>query len=340
MMMKVGTLRRERSAHVRPGSYVQVRAAHEIEATLDDDGCLDGLPFMPEMARHCGSVHRVFKVVDKVIDIIQYTGLRRMSGAVTLEGLRCDGSAHANCQSGCHILWKLAWLRPASVSVGVATSVDVESNGRLAACLAPGTLGLKPDTYRCQATELYRATSYLHPWDPRQYLVPLSSGNVTFADFLRVVSIDAFNAVQRLRNAAEFPYWPGSRLEKTPTVDLGLQAGEWVRVRSKEEILQTLDGRNRNRGLWFDREMLRYCGRRFRVLKRVEQLIEEKSGRLVRIKTPGVILDGVTVSGELYRFNPQNEFLLWREVWLERDQETERLSTPAIALAQGTGGRT
>src|SRR5258706_11513148 len=170
------------------------------------------------------------------------------------------------------------------------------------------------------SSDLVLASSYLHAWDPRQYLSPLWSGNVTLVEFLRGTSIDLFNAFQRFHGGNEYPYWMGSTLEKTPESSLGLRPGEWVRVRTKDEILQTLDRRNRNRGLWFDREMLRYCGRRFRVLRRVDRLIEEKSGRLVQVKTPCLILGGVTARGEFYRFNPQNDYILWREIWLERAQ--------------------
>ena len=43
---------------LRPGDVVEVRPAAEILATLDADGALDGMPFMPEMARVCGpAVH-------------------------------------------------------------------------------------------------------------------------------------------------------------------------------------------------------------------------------------------------------------------------------------------
>src|SRR6516165_9997873 len=49
------------SSRVRPrrsrypaGTLVRIRSAGEIAATLDAEGRLDGLPFMPEMAAHCG----------------------------------------------------------------------------------------------------------------------------------------------------------------------------------------------------------------------------------------------------------------------------------------------
>lgn len=305
------------------GDYVIVRSLAEIEATLDDKGCLEDLPFMPEMVPYCGTAHRVFKRIDKIIDIVQYTGLRRMKNTVTLGNVRCDGAAHGGCQSGCQLLWKDAWLKRCTreeaqraLERGAPASAGLLSRLEPVVATAPRTV------YRCQATELFKASSYLHRRDPRQYLLPLWFGNVTFVEFLRVISIELFNGVQRLRKGCEYPYWVGSESDKTPTGGLELQAGDWVRVRSKDEILSTLDRGNRNRGLWFDREMVRYCGRRFRVLRRVERLIKEKTGTLHVLKNPSVILEGVTARGEFYKFNPQHDYLLWRDVWLEHaDQD-------------------
>jgi hypothetical protein len=320
---------------MRAGDWVEVRSLEEIEATLDHRGCLEGLPFMPEMAPYCGTVHRVHKQIDKIIDMVKHTGLRRMSGTVTLQRLRCDGLAHGGCQAGCQLLWKEAWLRPSAASDEVVRASSVPQSG---ASRTEDSAVLPADgIYRCQATELFGASSRLHPWDPRKYLAPLWSGNVAPGEFLRVISIALFNGFQRLHRGSEYPYWLGSRLEKTPTVDLGLQAGDWVRVKTKDQIQETLDKRNRNRGLWFDREMLRYCGGRFRVLRRVERLIQENSGKLLELKTPCAILDGVTARGDFYWFNPQNDYILWREIWLERlDEEAAEAAPNSQIRRRGT----
>jgi hypothetical protein len=37
-----------------------------------------------------------------------------------------------------------------------------------------------------------------------------------------------------------------------------------VKVKEKEDIAATLNTRGRNRGLWFDREMTKHCGRAYR----------------------------------------------------------------------------
>src|SRR4030095_15791040 len=86
---------------LRSGDWVEVGSAEEILATLDDQGRLDALPFMPEMLQYCGKRFRVFKSAHKTCDTIKTYHNRRMTKAVHLEGLRCDGEAHDGCQAGC-----------------------------------------------------------------------------------------------------------------------------------------------------------------------------------------------------------------------------------------------
>jgi hypothetical protein len=98
-------------------------------------------------------------------------------------------------------------------------------------------------------------------------------------------------------------------------------------VRSKEEIMHTLDVNKKNRGLFFDVEMLPYCERgTYRVLSRVERIIDEKTGRLIRLPNPCFILDGVTCSGmhsANRMFCPRHLYPFWREIWLRRVEETQ-----------------
>ena len=49
------------SADLRAGEWVRVRSKEEILATLDNNGQLEGLPFMPEMFAFCGREFRAFK---------------------------------------------------------------------------------------------------------------------------------------------------------------------------------------------------------------------------------------------------------------------------------------
>ena len=99
-------------ARLRPGEMVEVRSLPEILATLDERGCLEGMPFMPEMAIYCGHRFPVHRRVDKVWEYAHGTGMRRVRDAVLLKTLRCDGQSHGGCQAACQLIWKEAWLRP------------------------------------------------------------------------------------------------------------------------------------------------------------------------------------------------------------------------------------
>ena len=65
-------------------------------------------------------------------------------------------------------------------------------------------------------------------------------------------------------------------------------------------------------------EMLRYGGQEARVLRRVERIIDEKSGRMLELKNPCIVLDDVVCPGAYHRQCPRGIYHYWREVWLER----------------------
>src|SRR5262245_36891079 len=98
----------------RAGHLVEVRSKEEILATLDEDGCVDGMPFMPEMLQYCGLQFRVGAVAHKTCEpSLKSNPGRRLQATVHLEGLRCDGSAHAGCEADCNLFWKDVWLKSA-----------------------------------------------------------------------------------------------------------------------------------------------------------------------------------------------------------------------------------
>jgi hypothetical protein len=311
----------------RAGELVEVRSEAEILATLDERGMVEALPFMPEMLRYGGRRFRVFRRVDKINDMILKTGLRRMKHAATLEGVRCDGSAHGGCEAGCQILWKDVWLKRVEGDVTRTAPAPAPGDARgrrvLDAAVRPADAGdgAAEDVYACQITELRRATSGLKRWDVGQDVRPLLSGNVRPGDYLVAVFVRLFNVVQRWRGGAGYPEMDAGRLERTPEAVLNLQPGDLVRVKSREEIAATLDVNGRNRGMRFDREMIRFCGRKFRVLRRVSRIIDERTGKMLTLRNSCIVLDGVTATGEFLRFCPQNEYIFWREIWLERVPE-------------------
>ena len=95
---------------LRPGDMVRVRTAEEILATLDDEGTVEGIPFMPEMIPHVDRHYRVSKRIEKICWFTAESSSRRLPGTLFLEDLRCDGSAHGGCQAECRIYWKEAWV--------------------------------------------------------------------------------------------------------------------------------------------------------------------------------------------------------------------------------------
>ncbi len=336
------------------GDWVQVLSEDEILATLDSEGRLDGLPFMPEMLRFCGHRFRVAKVAHKTCDTIEKSGGRRMRDAVHLEGVRCDGSAHGDCQARCMIFWKDSWLariddrsgeRVREPVVG-AWNRQAHQSGDFGCCTRDAiTRAATPEAgdgaaeprYACQATELLRATTPLPWWSPGQYLRDLRSSNVGLGRMIRVSTLRilenligigiAFrffvalhDALQRRIGGSPYPRRAG-QLTKTPSASLGLQIGERVRVKDYEDIVRTLDRRNRNRGLYFDIEMVPYCGTTRTVVGRVERIINEKTGRMMHFGNDCIILSDVVCRAEHSMgrmFCPRAIYSYWREIWLDR----------------------
>lgn len=320
------------------GDRVRVRSAAEILATLDDDGRLAGMPFMPEMLRWCGSTLPVRARADKTCDTIEFGRLRRLNSTVHLDDLRCDGSAHGGCQAGCLLFWREEWLErdgeagPAGATGQAAdTSVLDRAAGRQAE---------DGPRYSCQATEVLRASRPLAWWGPRQYLDDVSSGNVGLPRLLHGLAVWLFNmgqalskrvlpAALRFRRGQWYPFIIGSG-RRGPRATLDLQPGELVQVRPLPEILATLDNGGRLHGLTFDGEMTPYCGGTYRVERRVERLIDEGSGRMIHMTRDAIVLADVVCDGRYHLFCPRAVFPYWREEWLRR--------LPRPAAPAGTAG--
>jgi len=336
----------ERPAHalgLRAGDWIEVRPLEDVLATLDAQGCLDAMPFMPEMARFCGRRFQVFRTAHKTCDTIRsFTG-RRLEDAVHLAGLRCDGGFHGSCQAGCLIFWKEAWLR----RVDGSGDADTLEGGRAAdatEAVRDGVTRLArqarlDDTltgeprYRCQATELLRATAPLKPFDPRHYLRDVIGGNFGSWALLHGAVFSFFDKLRRLYSARRLRS-RAARSEQS-TEPLNLQPGELVQVRSKAEIMATLDDGVRNRGLSFDAEMEPFCGRTMRVLRRVDRILDEKTGRMLRLRKDCIILENVACSGlrcGIHRLGcPRSVYPYWREAWLRRVEGAPGLATDATA---------
>ncbi len=323
---------------LRVDELVEVRSEAEILATLDENGELDALPFMPEMLPYCGQQFTVYKVAHKLCDTMTRTGMRRMHHAVHLSGVRCDGQAHGGCQTACMIYWKEAWLRRVNPAAGPAPDLPPEpGTPRMSLPLLQVTTRKDPgpdgeERFSCQATELLRAAPECLPLrDLGQYVQDVRSGNVGVPSMLRSFLVGLFNRLQHLstrilprrlqfREGLRWGFVKGTGT-KTPTQHTDLQPGELVRIKSKEEILQTLNKDLLNRGMGFEEEMSRYCGREARVLRRVDRCIDEKTGRLLRMKNPCIVLEDTICSGAYNANCPRSIYSFWREIWLERVPE-------------------
>lgn len=326
---------------LRAGDWAVVRSQEEILATLDVRGRLDNLSFQPEMLAFCGRRVRVAKVAHKTCDTIQKTGGRRMRNAVHLEGLRCDGSGHGGCQADCVFFWKEAWLKraddasPADRSHAEISAADIARLARI-----DGPAEDPEPRYVCQTTSLVETTTLLYWWDVRQYVRDVTSGNHSAWHMLKLLIAAAYrqlvglgvgyralvgiyNGFQRLVGGKPFPVIDGAigPKESTPTDALNLQPGEWVEVKSREEIAATINKMGFNRGMRYDLEMLKYSGGRYRVQMRVERLINETTGKMMQMKNPCIQLENVYCRAECTPMRlgcPRASNTYWREIWLRR----------------------
>jgi hypothetical protein len=327
---------------LRAGDWVVVRSKEEILATLDERASLDGLPLQPEMLAFCGRRMRVAKVAHKTCDNIKKTGGRgrRMLNAVHLEGARCDGAEHGGCQADCVFFWKEAWLRHENevpVHVGAANQCSEATVWRHTR--TQDYENSDDPIWVCQTTKLYDATTLLPWWDMRQYIRDVTSGNhkaahmmklLIFSGYRKLVEVGIgyrfligfYNRFQKLRGGKPFPVGEGKIADgtRTPTEILNLQPGQWVEVRSLDEILATINGAGLNRGLRYDvPEMSKYSGGRFRVQMRVERLINEVTGKMMMMKNPCIQLEDVYCRAECTTQRlgcPRASNTYWRAIWL------------------------
>ena len=353
----------KKKLNLRVREWVEILSKEEILKTMDKRGAVDNLPFMPEMFRYCGQRFKVFKRAHKTCDPPNGLGARRMECAVHLEDIRCDGQAHGGCQAGCLIFWKEVWLKRLGGEkgssddpvVGLPSANDLR--GILERCTepdiwegtrAPAELTICDNpTFICQSTQLSCATETWRWWDLRQYLEDYTSGNVLLSKMLSAVLFFIYSNVagagiglgsglrwiydcfQKVRGGTPYP-WRTGKLPKGATThssNLNLLPGEIVKVKSYSDILQTLDENMLNRGLYFDGEMVPFTNKSFRVLKRIEQIIDEKTGKMMTLKSDAFILENVTCQARYSKcrtFCSRSIYPYWREIWLERIEHSDR----------------
>jgi hypothetical protein len=267
---------------------------------------------MPEMLAFVGGRFRVMHRAEKTCVDGSTDGMREMrqNDVVFLDDLRCDGRHHGGCGRGCRLFWKEAWLRRTGTDTQLpADAASIEALARrLPTRQSDGN-------YFCQSSELNRATAPLRRWRRLwKCLRDLRVGTYSPAQMFRLIIRPILAKVSERFESR----YPTNSQNATPDLALGLEPGEWVEVKSLPEIIATLDRNGRNRGLQFSYDLMRHCGKRYRVRNRLDRMIIECSGRLITLRNT-VILDGITCPCRCVIGGcPRGDLIYWREIWLRR----------------------
>jgi len=294
-----------------PGDLVEVLPYRQILETLDENGQLENMPFMPEMVKYCGQQFKVYKRVNYVC--VDGKGMRGLKHTVNLENIYCDGFNHDNCQKSCTIFWKEAWLKkyPDSMEVNDIQETSIKNSDRLK------THGENEDKYICQSTKLAEASTEVRGFSKIKYLLKESlSGNRKFCKFVSDFFSYIHFKTSKNSSSSRCQFLIGKGLE-TPRASLNLQPGDWVEVKSKKEVQKTLDKNGKNRGLVFTSEMHHFCGKRFQVRQRLDKMVSEGNGQMITLKDT-VLLENVTCFGICKLGCSRHLHHWWREIWLRK----------------------
>lgn len=293
-----------------PGDLVEVLSEAEILTTLDENGTVEHLPFMPEMLKFCGRTFRVSRQAFKTC--VDDQEMRQFDTTVFLEEARCDGASHGGCSRACLIFWKEAWLKKA----GTVSP----SNGFHLKKVGPNDLAAfasRNGEFFCQSTEILNASRPLPWWEPKQYLWDLKYNRTSTLNFLQSLFIAFYNKVAHVTGLRSWRFVAGPGEAGAAAESLNLKAGELVRVKPLAQIKQTLDQTGKHQNLLFAPSMMSYCGQVMKVQDRVENVVLEGTTRQRKLKDT-VLLEGSTCDGICHRLCPRQSFLFWREAWLER----------------------
>lgn len=297
---------------IKKNTQVKVKSFDKIIRTLDNEGCLDNLPFMPEMKQYCGQTFSVSMKVEKtcVDNPVMFMAEFVKNDVYFLNDLRCTGEFHDGCQRSCRIFWKADWLE-------ITDQQEDDSVQSDNYCDSANLLKSKSNdqTYFCQSTQLRSSTI---PLSMRDKIVKiwtdLKIGTYNLIETLRLLLLPFIKKIMRKFDLV----YPKGLLLKTPIEQLNFKEGDLVEVRPYEEITQTLDRNGKNKGLIFEPEMKLLCGKKFKVRNRLDKMILERNGKMIDVKNT-VILEGVTCDC-IFTFGgcPRKEFQFWREIWLRK----------------------
>ena len=266
-----------RSRRMKAGDVVALRTPSEILATLDESGATDGLPVLCQRCCNSSAERFVFRLrVERACDTLTW-GVRRLPDAVLLDDLRCDGHAHGGCQYGCRLYWKEAvveagrcgWVARGRARIDTSYAALERLVGQN---VERDASAAEERIFRCQATDWFGASEPIGWWNVRWFFNQSTCGDVGFWQFLRTMARIVLDAIGRRLHLIP----PEEYLKRDPSIKpldpqpvRGLAPGTLVKIRSKEEIVRTLDTNNKNNGLLFDPpSMLRNVARSLRSTER------------------------------------------------------------------------
>jgi hypothetical protein len=80
--------------------------------------------------------------------------------------------------------------------------------------------------------------------------------------------------------------------------------------------------------------MLPFCAHTFRVRRRVNQIIEEPTGKMIKIPGDCIVLEGTACTGKYHMSCPRAILPYWREIWLRRADESGQQPSRQTAMSE------
>jgi hypothetical protein len=295
-----------------PGKFVRIKNEKEIFDSLDNNSSFEKLPFMPEMLEFCGSIFQIQSVVNKTC--YEHNGLQfgefPQNNVVTLKNVRCNGAHHADCQRGCLIFWKTEWLELVEDNADCIKISTEEYKTNL-------KIKSSPYIYFCQMTE---SKNFLMPINKNRKVVSALKDfvvkNVSLFGLFRNVLLPVY-----LKLKGSFFFILYKQPEKVSDQSLNLKSSDIIKVKTLREIIKTLDSKGKNRGLSFNENMMKYCGKKFSVKDRIEKIILGSSGEIMDLKNTVLLKEVEPECYHVFGNCPKRELTYWREIWLEKVTE-------------------
>lgn len=271
------------------GDTVWVSSKEQIAETLDSQNKHEGCLFMDQMWDYCDQKFRIIRVVNYLFDEKRLKMHKSKTPLYILEGLICHGkidSFKTRCDHSCDFFWHPAWLQ-----------TDFFTNE-------------KPAKKNCQLAELDDLLK------PNSRLSEILQTRIKWIWAMKKELIYIKNTLShKLQKNQNF-----KQVQASPTCNDEIKAGDWVKVRSADEIRGILDVRGGTRGCIFTPEMYARCGQTYKVYKQIEHFYDEVKERECKCRDI-FLLEGAFCSGRRKAFPKPCDrkcFQFWHKGWLEK----------------------